>query len=54
MNAQVQATINQIAILDPNTEADDKISPIKSMKEVLTMLGPTPIRQCRVVLLNGA
>ncbi len=33
---------NQIAILDPNTEADDKISPIKSMKEVLTMLGPTP------------
>ena len=33
---------NQIAIIDPNTEADDKISPIKSMKEVLTMLGPTP------------
>lgn len=34
--------MNQIAILDPHTEQDDKISPVKTMKEVLTLLGPTP------------
>ncbi|MBC3875748.1 hypothetical protein [Undibacterium flavidum] len=34
--------MNQIAILDPQVEQDDKISPVKTMKEVLTMLGPTP------------
>lgn len=34
--------MNQIAILDPHAEQDDKIAPVKTMKEVLTLLGPTP------------
>ncbi|MFA9274110.1 MAG: hypothetical protein ACEQSE_04480 [Candidatus Aquirickettsiella gammari] len=34
--------MNEIAILDPHAEQDDKISPVKAMKEVLTLLGPTP------------
>lgn len=34
--------MNQIAILDPQAEQDDKIVAIKTMKEVLTLLGPTP------------
>ncbi|WMW81859.1 hypothetical protein RF679_06135 [Undibacterium cyanobacteriorum] len=34
--------MNQIAIIDPHTEETDKLSTVKVMKEVLTMLGPTP------------
>nr|WP_315469347.1 hypothetical protein [uncultured Undibacterium sp.] len=34
--------MNEIAILDPHTEQNDKISGIKVMAEVLTLLGPTP------------
>lgn len=35
--------LNQIAIIDPHTAQDDKIaSGVKSMQEVLTILGPTP------------
>lgn len=35
--------LNQIAIIDPHTAQDDKIaSGVKSMQDVLTILGPTP------------
>ncbi len=33
---------NRIAILDPNAEAPDFISPLNTMKEVITMLGLSP------------
>lgn len=33
---------NEIAILDPHTEQNDRISSVKVMTEVLTLLGPTP------------
>ncbi|MBR7799219.1 hypothetical protein [Undibacterium fentianense] len=34
--------MNEIAILDPHNEQLDRISPLKVMTEVLTLLGPTP------------
>lgn len=34
--------MNELAILDLNTQQTDKISPVKVMTEVLTILGPTP------------
>lgn len=33
---------NQIAIIDPNVAQADPISPLETMKEVLTLLAPTP------------
>jgi hypothetical protein len=34
--------MNEIAIIDPFAEQVDRMSPVKTMKEVLTLLGPTP------------
>jgi len=34
--------LNEIAIIDPFAEQVDRMSPVKTMKEVLTLLGPTP------------
>jgi hypothetical protein len=34
--------MNRIAILDPNAAAADFISPVNTMKEIMTMLGQTP------------
>ncbi|MBX9869150.1 MAG: hypothetical protein K2X63_05075, partial [Burkholderiaceae bacterium] len=34
--------MNEIAIIDPFAEQTDRISSVKTMKEVLTLLGPTP------------